>query len=372
MKNIFFDESGNSGQNLHDEADPVFVLGSCAFTADEEAELLSRLDSFQGPELKFSKLRKNPSGQRAVLNFLSSPNIRSETAAVYAIHKPFMVVTKYCDLVLEPSFQEAGLDFYERGLNIAMSNLLALTMPFHVNPATWNSFLALFARVVREKTYAAFYEWRKTTELIFSHLEYTEREMALNFAPVLLISDYQSFFATIGADELDPLIPAYHTLVQHWTATQNGQFVIVADDTKVVAKERSRLLMFSDPNLKPVTVGYDRRKASYPLKVSDIILADSTKSRQVQLADILSGSIACGLKAKITGDLKAGTFAHEILELCFSKNVIIGGVWPTKDVTPSQLGTDVQPSGNDVDLVTYAAMIMKKHASTRVDGGQAK
>ena len=31
------------------------------------------------------------------------------------------------------------------------------------------------------------------------------------------------------------------------------------------------------------------------------ILVDSTKSREIQLADILSGSIACGLKAKIKG-----------------------------------------------------------------------
>jgi hypothetical protein len=368
MRNVYFDESGNSGQNLHDGADPVFVLGSCAFTDDEEAELLSRLDTFKGPELKFSKLRKTASGQRAVLNFLNSQNIKNETAGVYAIHKPFMVVTKYCDLVLEPSFQEAGLDFYARGLNIATANLLTLTMPVYLNPATWNSFLALFARVVREKTHAAFYDWRKTTELIYSQLEHTEPEMASYFAPVLLISDYQRLFATFNTDELDPLIPSYHTLVHHWSAAQNNLFKIVADESKVLAKERSRLLMFSDPNLKPVTIGYDRRKANYPLKVSDIILADSTKSRQIQLADLLSGSIACGLKAKIKGDLKAGSFAHEVLELCFSKNVIIGGLWPTKDVTPSQLGTDVQPSRNDADLATYAAMIMKKHASTRVEG----
>jgi hypothetical protein len=369
MKNVFFDESGNSGQNLYDEADPVFVLGSCAFAEDEEAELLSRLDTFNGPELKFSKLRKTPSGQRAVLNFLNSQNIRSEITGAYVIHKPFMVVTKYCDLVLEPSFQEAGLDFYKRGLNIATANLLALTMPFYLNPATWNSFLALFTRVVREKTHAVFYEWRKTTELIYAHLEHAKREMAFYFAPVLLITDYHGFFATLNADELDPLIPAYHTLVNHWGASENSQFAIIADDSKVLAKERSRLLMFSDPNLKPVTVGYDRRKANYPLKVSDIILADSTKSRQVQLADILSGAIACGLKAKIKGQLKKGTFAHDILELCFSKNIIIGGVWPTKDVTPSQLGTDVKPTDNDVDLASYAAMIMKKNAATRVDGG---
>jgi hypothetical protein len=102
MKSIFFDESGNTGQNLIDAADPIFVLASCSFQAEEEQEVLLHFQQFKGPELKFSRLRKTAAGQKAVVAFLSSVQVTSKTAAAFVIHKPFMVVTKYCDLVLEP------------------------------------------------------------------------------------------------------------------------------------------------------------------------------------------------------------------------------------------------------------------------------
>src|ERR1035437_6104383 len=152
MKRVFFDESGNTGQNLIDEADPIFVLASCSLQADQEQEALSHLQQFKGPELKFSRLRKTPAGQRAVLAFLGSASVTSKTAAAVVFHKPFMVVTKYCDLVLEPSFRKAGVDFNGRGRNIATANLLTTTMPVLLNRTTWSNFLSLFVRVVRERT----------------------------------------------------------------------------------------------------------------------------------------------------------------------------------------------------------------------------
>jgi hypothetical protein len=173
MKQIFFDECGNTGQNLIDKADPIFVLASCSFERDEEKELLSHFRNFNGPELKFSRLRKSPAGQRAVLDFLNSARVTSETVATVIFHKPFMVVTKYCDLVLEPSFQKAGVDFYKRGANIATANLLATIMPTLLNPLTWSNFLSLFVRVIRERNPSVFYEWRNSAELIYAHLEHT-------------------------------------------------------------------------------------------------------------------------------------------------------------------------------------------------------
>ena len=133
MRKVFFDESGNTGQNLIDEAAPIFVLASCSFEVDEEREVLLHFQNFKGPELKFSRLRKTAAGQNAVLAFPASAQVTSNTAAVFVIHKPFMVVTKYCDLVLEPSFREAGIDFYKRGMNLATANILT-TMPTLLNP----------------------------------------------------------------------------------------------------------------------------------------------------------------------------------------------------------------------------------------------
>jgi hypothetical protein len=250
-------------------------------------------------------------------------------------------------------------------MNIATANLLTTTMPVFLNPTTWSNFLSLFVRVLRERTPSLFTEWQRLAKLIFAHLEQTEREAAKFFAPVFLMSDSSELFETLGDDELDPLVPAYYVIVDHWGKSVGDVYEVVADESKVLARERERLLALSDPNLKPVSAGYDRRKMDFPLKVSDIVAVDSMAHRQVQLADILSGAIASATKALTRGALQPGTFAHDILELCRSKEIIIGTLWPSRDVGPAALDTDITPSPNDVGLARYAAMIFGGDPSTR-------
>jgi hypothetical protein len=362
---VFFDESGNTGQNLIDEADPIFTLASCSFNAAEEHESLLHFREFQGPELKFSRLRKSPKGQRAVLAFLKTASVTSENCGAVVFHKPFMVVTKYCDVVLEPSFRQAGLDFYERGLNIATANLLATTMSALLNPVTWLNFLSLFVRVVRERSPVLFSEWKRSAELIYAHLEYSNREMAYFIAPVFLMSDCSELMAMLDENELDPLVPAYHAIVGHWGRQIGCNFEVIADNSKVLAQARQRLLTLSDPNLKSFSAGYDQRRMEFPLKVSDIVAVDSTAFRQVQLADVLGGAITMALKARIKGPLQPASFAFEILKTCFSKGLIVHGLWPGREVDPSKLGTDIPPQPNDIDLAPYTAMILKAHPSTK-------
>jgi hypothetical protein len=364
MRKVFFDESGNTGENLLDESTPVFVLASCSFEADEEQEVLSHFRDFKGPELKFSRLRKTPGGQRAVVSFLASTPVTSKTAAVFLIHKPFMVVTKYCDLVLEPSFRHAGIDFYKRGMNIATANILT-TMPTLLNPTTWSNFLSLFVRVVRERTPSLFNEWQVLAKLIYSHLEHSEPQWADFFAPVFLLSDSSELLEGLGDHELDPLVPAYYVIVDHWGKSIGDIYEVTADQSKVLARERSRLLTLAARNLKAVSAGYDRRKMDFPLKVSEIIGVDSTAYRQVQFADVLCGAIASAAKALTKGPLKSGTFAHDVWELCHSKRVIIGGLWPSHEVDPKDLETEIVPGSENFNLATYTAMILKGDPSTK-------
>ena len=365
MSAVYFDESGNTGQNLLDEADPIFVLASCSFQPAEEVGALLHFQQFQGRELKFSRLRKTPAGQRAVLDFMRSPEVTSRTVAAVLVHKPFMIVTKYCDLVLEPSFRKAGLDFNRHGQNIATANLLTTIMPVFLNKITWHNFLGLFVRVVRERTPAVFNEWQKLAVLILTHLENAHPNAADFFAPVLLMQDCNELFRTLSADELDPLVPAYEVIVDYWGKAKGHVFDVLADESKALAGVRGHLLSLADPNLKPFSAGYDRRKIDFPLKVADIMPVDSTAFRQVQLADIISGALNNAARARTKGVLQSGTFAREVFEICLSKKIIINSMWPSHELDPAKLGTDVAPDPGEVDLATYASMILKGHPSTK-------
>ena len=367
MKRVYCDECGNTGQNLLDQADPIFVVAACSFDANQEQEVNTLLQEFKGPELKFSRLRKTPGGQRAVLAFLNSACVTSETAAAVVFHKPFMVVTKYCDLVLEPSMRKFGIDFYARGLNIATANLLTTIMPVVLNPKTWSDFLALFTRVVRERTTILFHQWRKSAELIYSHVEYAEPGLASYFAPIISMDNADEFLGLLTGDELDPLIPAYHALAGIWGKSLGGRYELFADESKVLAKERDRLLALADPSLKPVRVGYDRRKIEFPLKVADIITVDSITQRQIQFADILAGAIANAAKARVKAPLKTGTFERNVFEACFAKGVIFDSVWPNHEVDPTALGTDIKPGLSDINASIYTAMVYQGDPSTKKD-----
>ena len=362
MNRVYFDECGNTGQNLVDDQDPIFVLASCRFSAAAEKQVLEHFKNYKGPELKYSRLRRTDAGQRSVLRFLEDSAVESSAAAAFVIHKPFMIVTKYCDVVLEPSVREAGLNFYERGLNIATANLLTTTMPVFLNPKTWTHFLSAFVNVVRERSAGAFGDLIRLAELIHSHLENTQRDMANWFAPVLLLRR-EEFFETLGDHELDPLVTSYYLLVDHWGKKLGDRFEMCADQSKVLVKERDHLLALADPDIAPVEQGFDRRKMQFPLKIAGIRAVDSVVERQVQLADIIAGVLAGALKSP--DRTKEGTFAYRALKLCFGKQFYIDGVWPNTEVDPKKLGTDELPSKSQFDLPTYTMMVGQKHPTTR-------
>src|SRR5262249_22151118 len=254
---------------------------------------------------------------------------------------------------------------YKRGMNIAAANLLTTSMPVFLNATSWSNFLSLFVRFLRERTPSSFNEWQTSAKLIYSYLEQSEPESAYFIAPAFLMSDPSELLQGLGDHELDPLVPAYYVIVNHWGESIGEAYEIVADQSKVLAQERARLLTLSDPNVKPVRAGYDRRKMDLPLKVSEIIGVDSTAYRQVQFADVLCGAIANGAKAQTKGALRSGTFAHCVLELCYSKGLIIDALWPNHKVDPADLETDDTPGPGDVDLPTYIAMILKRDPSTK-------
>lgn len=362
MKQVHFDEFGNTGQDLLNSDDPVFVLSACHFTPDQERALLTHFSGRQGPELKCSRLRKTETGKRAILGFLDQPEITPSSVSVYMVHKPFMVVSKYCDIVLEPSHRQAGVDFYERGLNIATANLLATVMPAFLNPATWNSFLAAFVRMVRERSTGAFRDFVRFAELIRAHLEHVNAELS-HYVSASVLLDPAELLPMLSGDELDPLVPAYHLLANHWGRQLGGQFSIIADRSKVLATERERLLAFSSKTIRPFVAGYDRRTVDFPLKVFDITSVDSRLHRQVQFADIIAGAV--GGAARSPERFRDGSFENQILKMCFDKGVIIGGLWPSKDVDPTALDTDEMPTEKHVDLATYTKMILQNHPSTK-------
>ena len=297
-----------------------------------------------------------------VLDFLEAPEVSSSTVAAYVVNKPFMVVTKYCDIVIEPTFKSVGMDFYARGLNIATANLLAMVMPVYLNARTWQDFLASFVRMIRERTRAAFNDFQRLASLIHSHLDSAQPDLASHVGAALLL-DPEELLQMVSEAELDPLVPSYHLLADYWGKQLRERFEMVVDRSKVLAKEQALLLRFSSADVSPFRAGYDRRTVEFPLKVAAISAVDSRSEKQVQLADIIGGALARAANSNAVS--VEGSFENRIFRAFSGKGLIMGGCWPSREIDPGRMGTDEPPGPGQVGLAAYAAMIARDDPRTK-------
>ena len=82
-------------------------------------------------------------------------------------------------------------------------------------------------------------------------------------ATALLLRPPREFLRTLNDDELDPIVPAYYVLVNHWRKQFGERFNIQADQSKVLAKACERLLALSDLDTASVEQGFDRAFTSF-------------------------------------------------------------------------------------------------------------
>jgi hypothetical protein len=88
--------------------------------------------------LKFGKMSRRHPQQQMILAFLAAVKLQPARARFVVAHKPFNVVCKAVDLIVEKSMHQHGYDLYERGANLGLANLIhfiALSVggePFYV------------------------------------------------------------------------------------------------------------------------------------------------------------------------------------------------------------------------------------------------
>lgn len=114
---VGFDESGNTGPNLLDPEQPLYVLAAVQLDEDDAKEIVAA-HLGQARELRYGQLVKRPFGRRKILEVLNDGRLTAENARVTPVHKEFMVAAKLFDQLMEPSMYERGYDVYDRGIQV--------------------------------------------------------------------------------------------------------------------------------------------------------------------------------------------------------------------------------------------------------------
>lgn len=330
---VAFDESGNSGGNLLDSEQPVFVLAS-VHLADDVAKELVGSDS---KELKFARLKCSAQGRKRILDILDSPALGPNRVLVAGIHKPFMVIAKMVDLLVEPLAYTAGIDLYVRGINLGMANMWHFVMPVCIGRKRFQALRVAFVNMVRTprpKNIEQFYS------IVADAIQHARLDDFADDLEMLLATRRiaESYMNDWDSSDLDPAIPAFADHASTWTGTFGTEFVIAHDESKPLAQQQVILEAMMSTKEETVVIGYDRRKKVFPIHANGIEFRNSSECPQIQVADIVAGAVAHSLRQAF--HTKPDSFVDELL----STRTLSGPyypLWPELKVTPGELGTDV-------------------------------
>lgn len=246
-------------------------------------------------------------------------------------------------LLIETMAYEDGIDLYERDANLAMSNLWHHVLPVILGRDRFREVQRLFVELVGE----IFDEFRGTK---------WEEILGLLLASVQRIAarDYGEW----GDGHLDPAFPAVVDLGCFWTGRLGAAFDIVHDESKLVKNEPELLELLRSVDHPTELIGYDRRKAHFPIKATGMRLVASEDHADVQLADVVAGAVTYALKKRALR--QPDGFADEMLSSrVFEawRNI----VWPTPHVTPAELGTE---EVGGVDAVNGVGEFVREHRAS--------
>ncbi|MGM9843868.1 MAG: DUF3800 domain-containing protein, partial [Muribaculaceae bacterium] len=92
-------------------------------------------------------------------------------------------------------------------------------------------------------------------------------------------------------DLIDPTISSLFVLIEHWYKKLGKKIDVVTDISDKFKSEMKTVEQYSIIKCDETLVGYDTRKHTYPLQVSNISMADSKTSFEIQIADIIASAV---------------------------------------------------------------------------------
>ena len=353
---IYFDESGYTGRDLLNRAQPIFVGASTNLNYDAAAALVSTcFPDVRARELKHSVLCRRPRGQEQVIRLLK--NICPDDFAVSVAHKEFVVVALLVDYWVEPAMRDDGINLYERGGNLALCNALYQVLRLCLPAVDRREFFLCAQKMLRTRSPEAYKAFGRSLRAAQQRAEPLREMLAVLVAADLGLGGYEHVRSL--PERLTDVGTVYlMDQICHWSGRTAQALKIVHDRSSALGREKHVWEAIMAPDVPPAVVGQDRRTIQFPLRVDSIELANSEDHLQLQLADLVAGAFATYVSS-LTGDepVRRAGYVQELKACGLMRRVrIANAIWPGTEVTPEELDTegDVQD-----DAATHIARILR-------------
>lgn len=355
--NVYIDESGNTGPNLLDRYQPVYVLASLSFSDEDENAISHIFKGSKGNELHFVDLIRSRSGNRKILELMESPLLAPERIKLYVAHKPLMLVAKLVDLLLEPLYELRGECIYKHGKNIALSNLIYFVTPAFCGEGRFVAFQATFQKMIRMKDRTSIMDFYASVKDLRTSCNKDEFKIIIEdiLKTEAILDD---ILPSLPVTILDPALPLLFVLCGAWGEQFSKSFNLICDESKPIAHDRKLLEALMEPALKKVRIGYDSRRISLPLRVSTLKFADSRKSFLIQIADLLAGACAYWAK-RVAGHVDQNNSLSRSIGAVMPK-LTINTIWPSTNISSLEIGSNEEGGTDPIDYVAELLRLQHK------------
>lgn len=367
MLTVFVDECGYTGPDLLSTDQPVFVLASLGASEEECRAFRERFfDGVSADELKHSALCRRERGRKRILAFLEHvvafepPRVRF----CYA-HKRFALVCKMVDLIIEPSMYQMGYDAYDRGMNLALANVTYIVCSSLGADGLFDEILSAFQTLVRDPTLRHLAVFRDAVEPSTGIEPLDDVLRNFHLAVCHLSGDLLQLVEPI---DLDLCLTFAVELLSCWRSGTAEGIEVVHDASSAMASQLAVWDSVVDVGVPPETVGYDRRKRTYPIAVERTRLEASHDWAGLQLADLLAGCLARVIRSSLNASLESDEYAQRVLSLVGERSTS-GLIWPQAKFSPEELGT---VGSNAADSVDHTAELLRKAGLSLSDLGRGR
>jgi hypothetical protein len=290
MPKIFFDESGNTGEDLLNTDQQVFALASVLLDTNQAQELLGLLPPSQGAERKASRLLRSPRGRQALLALLRHGILNGTNCRVYLIDKLFMATTVLVDTFHYELTREMGHDMHSDGSAPSLAHCLHLTSPTFFGRHYYTELLSRFVKFMRKPSPQTLDDFYLQFDFLYTPLQIQYPETAELWIPVQMyrhrVLQQVPNFVGVG---YNPVTTALFAMLHMWGKRLDRGFDVVFDDNPALRAEKDLVESVSDPSGPTFSTGYGIRSVDFPLKLNSLSFASSIGSPEIQVADLIAG-----------------------------------------------------------------------------------
>ncbi|HMI79004.1 MAG TPA: DUF3800 domain-containing protein [Ferruginibacter sp.] len=344
---IAFDESGNTGSDLLDKNQPVFVLASVKFTFSQALEL-TQLFQTNADELKFNRLKKYHKNHSRIIAFLNHELISDETVKIALFHKEYCICVHTVDRLIEPLAHKDGLDFYKDGLNLAYTNLLFYCTAVLCDREIWEQYKIDFIKLFKQRDVDSILSFYETVQNLMKSSDKRGTDFSASLSPIFMSHEIiHDILGDWDTNNFDPMLTGFINLIDNWGRKTNTNFFAFVDYSKSLNHFRHIIDKVNNIVIKQQIVGADRRTLQLPLKLIDVKFEDSKKNPVVQIADIIAG--AANHYYRALADNKFSDKLSEQIGQSKLAKLLHSPVWPSQAFTPQDLDTVHNGKANIID-----------------------